>query len=526
MELIQTRVADPNTMEPARTGGDHERRSGKHPPIIAGDARLRKCFLEASGECVYPGEMRVSPRPARPFALAAHVIAGAALAALAPLPGCYINDPLVYTDELADAGADAPADAAPDAAPDAGACSSDAQCDDQSACTVDRCDAGACVHDPAPVDDGNTCTTDACDPATGAVTHAPTPGCLAPISTTGAPSARRLHTAVWTGDRMIVWGGLGSGSPSVTASGGQYDPAKDTWTAISASGAPAPRHSHCAVWTGNRMIVWGGYGATSHETTGGIYDPAADSWSPMSDTLAPTGRIGFSCVWTGQELLVWGGTTGASVLGSGGRYDPATNTWKALPTFSGATPRYGHSAVWTGASMIIWGGNDLFDWHRDGSYYNPSTDAWTGLSPLTGAPAAREQHSALWTGSSMVVWGGFDGGAYRGDGGALDPIGESWVTLSTTGAPSGRTDHAATWTGDRMIVWGGCGTDACKQIYGDGGVWSPGASGGSWTAIVAAAAAEVPARRGSTAVWTGSSALLWGGRTSKGESNLGAVLYP
>jgi len=46
-------------------------------------------------------------------------------------------------------------------------------CDDQNACTTDRCDGeSGCVHDPVVCDDGDACTTDTCD-AAGGCGHAP-----------------------------------------------------------------------------------------------------------------------------------------------------------------------------------------------------------------------------------------------------------------------------------------------------------------------------------------------------------------
>lgn len=64
---------------------------------------------------------------------------------------------------------------------------------------------------------------------------------------------------------MIVWGG------SITSDGGIYDPSTDAWAATATTGAPTPRGSHTAVWTGSEMIVWGG-GSTN---TGGVYENAA-----------------------------------------------------------------------------------------------------------------------------------------------------------------------------------------------------------------------------------------------------------
>jgi hypothetical protein len=61
-----------------------------------------------------------------------------------------------------------------------------------------------------------------------------------------APLPRQLHTTVWTGSLMLVWGGnAGSGS------GARYDPATDAWSAISLAGAPEGRFNHTAVWTDN-----------------------------------------------------------------------------------------------------------------------------------------------------------------------------------------------------------------------------------------------------------------------------------
>ena len=66
----------------------------------------------------------------------------------------------------------------------------------------------------------------------------------------------RVHTAVWTGSEMIVWGGYDGGTFLNT--GGRYNPSTNSWTATSTTGAPAGRSYHTAVWTGSEMIVWGG----------------------------------------------------------------------------------------------------------------------------------------------------------------------------------------------------------------------------------------------------------------------------
>jgi hypothetical protein len=479
-----------------------------------------------------------------------------ALALLLPaLLGCAL-DPLAAP--ASDAGSGDSGSGGSGGSPDAG-CTSASACDDGNPCTIDQCEGGMCSHTPAsmgtscptadpcdepstcdgqgqcqtgapiPVDDGNPCTTGACDPTTGAISHTPIPGCVNWIATpsTGAPLPREYHTAVWTGSKMIVWGGSVTGMPPVTATGALYDPAAKTWTPTSLTGAPPPRFMHVAVWTGSKMIVWGGYGATSYETTGGIYDPVADQWLPMSTTNAPEGRTDFTGVWTGSQLLVFGGTE-MGALGDGGAYDPETDVWTALPAAGAPSPREDHTAVWAGDRMIVWGGTDTFNWLQTGAEFDPVAGAWTATS-LTGAPPAVQYQTAVWTGSAMLVWGGWNGGPDVNTGGSFDPLTGAqgtWTAITTTGAPSVRQDHTAVWigTGNGMMIWGGCGADDCTAPVGDGGFWTPGDSGGTWAPI--AVSAELGARHRHTAVWTGTEVVVWGGRTSAGLTATGAQAIP
>src|SRR6266513_2217064 len=61
----------------------------------------------------------------------------------------------------------------------------------------------------------------------------------------------------------------------------------DTWTATSTLNAPDGREVHTAVWTGTEMIVWGGYNGSALNT-GGTYAPSKDSWTGTSTTNQPS----------------------------------------------------------------------------------------------------------------------------------------------------------------------------------------------------------------------------------------------
>jgi hypothetical protein len=390
-------------------------------------------------------------------------------------------------------------------------------CDDGDPCNgAELCITKVCVS-PGLVglDDGDSCTLDTCDSSTGVVTHSPLTNCVhwESMPTTGAPTARARHTATWTGSYMIVWGGGEGPQETSTATGGVYYPPNKSWSAIASAGAPSPRQDHRAVWTGNQLVVWGGYGTTSALSTGGIYNPATNTWKPMSDINAPSPRFRHSMVWTGSKVVVFGGFNNSAV-GGGGIYDIATDTWTALPQ-GAPSPRYNVASYGGGGRAVFWGGGNLFDWLGDGKVLDSNLN-WVTLSSA-GAPSVREQATAIWASNEALFWGGWDGGNFENDGARLSftssPNG-TWSPMSSVGAPSPRAEHVAVWTGSRMFIWGGCGGMACDTIRNDGAIYLPDANGGSWTPVPGSSL--LSGRRNATAVWTGAEVIVWGGRSGSG----------
>jgi len=325
---------------------------------------------------------------------------------------------------------------------------------------------------------------------------------------------------VWTGSRMIVWGG--ETGPLSVNTGGLYDPATDTWAATSTANAPEGRSRHTAVWTGSRMLVWGGLGnAGTGLMGGGIYDPATDTWSPMSTTSAPAGRYSHTAVWTGSRMIVWGGIVGGVASMTGGVYNPSTDTWAAISSTDAPSARWLHAAVWTGSRMIVWGGADTgLVPFPDGGSYDPAADTWSAVS-ATSAPVARSSHSAVWTGSKMIVWGGV--GVMMGtpisSGGIYDPAADTWSTTSATNAPVARYNHTAVWAGSTMVVW--AGFDGSGSLNSGAG-YDP--SNDSWTAT--STTNPPTARNAHTGVWTGARMIVWGGNDGMAVTNTGGIYDP
>lgn len=338
------------------------------------------------------------------------------------------------------------------------------------------------------------------------VLNQPAPGWTAG-ATTGAPAARSGHTAVWTGQEWLVWGGSLSGG-QVSGQGAAYRADTDAWQALPTVNAPVPRTDHAAVWTGQEMVIWGGFAGGAYLNTGARFNPASQTWTPLSTSGAPAGRHGHVMVWTGSRVLVWGGRNASGLLNDGALYDPATDNWLALGVTGAPAARYRAGAVWTGTSLLVWGGTgetgDLGDGARLAFDDAGNPVGWTPLS-TTGAPSARVGHTVVWTGQHLLVWGGFGNSSYLGNGGRYAPASDTWLPLATQDAPAPRRLHTALWTGNEMLILGGeTATGATATAY----AYSP--SQNVWRAL--SQAGTPPARGEATAAWTGTEALVFGGR--------------
>lgn len=242
-----------------------------------------------------------------------------------------------------------------------------------------------------------------------------TAGTWAAVTANNAPAKRYGHVAVWTGARMIVFGGLNStGLLKLSDSGGAYDPVADAWTALPSAGLAEPRRFATAVWTGTEMIVWGGLGDTVELATGGRLvcdgNGIPTSWAAMSAVGAPSARTGHSAVWTGSKLIIWGGQNGGANLNDGAIYDPGTDTWTTLPATGAPSARSYHVAVWSGSEMLVFSGEDASGTLPTGSAYDPLRNRWRSLDTSTGA-LSRSRSTGVWSGTQLLMFGGVSAGS-------------------------------------------------------------------------------------------------------------------
>lgn len=242
---------------------------------------------------------------------------------------------------------------------------------------------------------------------------------ISPMPTT-LPAAD--PTAVWTGREVLVW----SSAPGTADSKGRevvlaYNPSTNTWRTLPPSGL-TPRAHAITVWTGDELVVWGGLNSdfTAAYGDGARLDPVTGTWRRLPPAPVPA-RGQATAVWSGHEVLLWGGDTAAGTeVGKGAAYDPTINAWRALP-LSPLRAKTLPAGVWTGRFFIVIGGSAGGTLPAPGpgaAAYDPSTNTWAALpaAPLyppgvtspTFAADQREDGAAIWTGKAVVLVGGFD----------------------------------------------------------------------------------------------------------------------
>lgn len=336
--------------------------------------------------------------------------------------------------------------------------------------------------------------------------------------------SRYLHTAIWDGREMLVYGGAAGGSPEAAA----FDPATDRWSQVAPSGL-LPRVRHVGLWTGHAMVIFGGEtpdvlrGETTTPTAfadGAVYDPCHDAWSTI--TTAPfSWRRGSSAVWstTTGELLVFGGLVGDAPTADGWAYSLATRAWRRLAVAPLAA-RSRHAAVWTGRAMTVFGGYlaDGSDPH-DAASYDPATDSWSTVAVPADAPRGEVGLSTGATLSDATFWGGRtsattgDTGLFATSGATLDPQTGAWSSIPapTAAILTERTNAMVWWANGQLYVFGGHvahdATDPRVHTAQDGAVYD--AATRTWTHLARPLAYVM--REGATVVWTGHEAILLGG---------------
>lgn len=211
-------------------------------------------------------------------------------------------------------------------------------------------------------------------------------------------------------------------------------------TAVEVLPSPAlsPRAQAAVVWTGTRLVVWGGNldaanmglpGPYRSFNDGAVYAPAARAWTPMAASPLPATVEQPAGAFTDDGVVFARGRATAIWV-------PATNTWRKL----GDAPAAVTDMTFTGSVVVSYSANATLD---------VGSGVWQALPD---APVKLERSTFTWTGRELVVIGGPGTPFTSAEAIALDPSRRKWRRIANPPVAVHAEALSADWDGTRVVV--------------------------------------------------------------------------
>ena len=287
----------------------------------------------------------------------------------------------------------------------------------------------------------------------------------------GPLTERRFADVLWTGDEMIVWGGLRN-DVVWHDDGAAYNPETDTWRMLAESPISDSRRS-CPIWTGEEIVL------ISSEGTFG-YDPDSDAWREIAGPASGSGSCSDQVAIDGA-VYVWA-TPDLLKLASG------AHEWEKLPRPEGTWYRslrdYEGRLLLTSASIEACTGRSFQVWNGK---------IWDDLPEATSNYADCSNVDQVGVVDGQIVAWGFPTILAK----TYDEAAEEWIDVGDppfrgTEGPSGPVV-----IGSRLLV----------PVWELGAIYDP--ATGEWTEVDLPGPVE-----DINLVWTGTKILAWVGERS------------
>lgn len=185
--------------------------------------------------------------------------------------------------------------------------------------------------------------------------------------------------------KYVVFGGcdkeVGERCPRYLSDGAVYDLEQNTWTALPPVSL-SPRAKAGIAWTGESVFIWGGQNGTLNPLVDGALLSLAtgdvqSNWKIVAD-LNSKPRYGHTLIWTGDRVISWGGMSGYNEYVSGLTefYLPTVSSprgvWRDIELTASPVARAEHTAVWMNDGMLVWGGlSENRSYLQSGGIYRP-----------------------------------------------------------------------------------------------------------------------------------------------------------
>src|SRR5437773_8753628 len=227
------------------------------------------------------------------------------------------------------------------------------------------------------------------------------PGTWAPMADLNQPRAEHTATLLANGTVLVAGGRDAAGQPLASAE--IYDPATGAYTLL-ASPLPAPVWGHTATRLDDgTVLIAGGQRGVRYRRAAQLFDPASDTFAALTPMSTPRGRHTATLLRDGRVLLV-GGTDGVEPLASLEIYDPTTRTFSPAPSAL-AVARQDHTATLLPDGRVLVAGGSNSSGARDSAeLYDPTAGTVSPAGALN-VPRTLASAALLLDGSVLVAGG-------------------------------------------------------------------------------------------------------------------------
>src|SRR5947208_912867 len=227
------------------------------------------------------------------------------------------------------------------------------------------------------------------------------PGTWAPIADLNQPRAEHTATLLANGTVLISGGRDAADQPLASAE--IYDPATGGFTLL-ASPLPAPVWGHTATRLDDgTVLIAGGQRGARYRRAAQLFDPASDTFAALTPMSTPRGRHTATLLRDGRVVVI-GGTDGVEPLASLEVYDPTTRTFSRASSAL-VLARQDHTAtLLPDGRVLVAGGSNFSGALASAELYDPTAGTVSPAGPLN-VPRTLAS-TALLLDSTVLVAGG------------------------------------------------------------------------------------------------------------------------
>jgi N-acetylneuraminic acid mutarotase len=211
-----------------------------------------------------------------------------------------------------------------------------------------------------------------------------------------------------TNGKVLIAGGVRDTNVNTLSSAELFDPVTATFTATGSM--TVPRYNHTATLLPNgKVLIVGGYNATSNPTYAELYDPATGTFTATGALVTPRDCHGAALLSNGKVLVAAGFHNGDSIANAE-LYDPASGTFAAATPLITARRDFTTTLLSNG-KVLIAGGDGCttqVTYLAAAELYDPDLGKFASAGSMT---SIRTGHSAtLLANGKILLAGGWNAG--------------------------------------------------------------------------------------------------------------------